>query len=105
MNAITLTMKSIVSISDFNKGQAGSIFESVRRTGPKIVLKHNEPECVLMSPEYYEELIERLEDMQDYAMAMERMSAGGEPISWEKMLEMTGVTEEDIEAAEEDEIE
>lgn len=105
MDTIALTMRSIVSISDFNRGQAGSIFESVKRTGPKIVLKHNEPECVLMSPEHYEWLIERLEDMQDYNLAMERLKSGSEPIPWEQVMVDLGITQEDIDAAEEDEIE
>ena len=105
MDAISAAMNSIVSVSDFNRGMAGAIFESVKRTGPKIVLKHNEPECVLMSPEYYEWLIDRMEDAEDYALAVQRMNSGSEPIPWEKMLEMTGITEEDIEAAEDDEIE
>lgn len=105
MDAVTVAMKSFVSISDFNKGMAGNIFESVRKTGPKIVLKHNEPECVLMSPEDYETLIDRLEDAEDYALAVKRMSSGSKPIPWEKVMEDLGITEEEIEAAEDDEIE
>ncbi len=105
MDAISAAMNSIVSVSDFNRGMAGAIFESVKRTGPKIVLKHNEPECVLMSPEYYEELIDRLEDMKDYALAIKRLSAGGKPIPWEQVMADLGITQEEIDAAEEDEIE
>ena len=105
MDAVALTMRSIVSISDFNKGMAGSIFDSVKKTGPKIVLKHNEPECVLLSPEDYERLIDRIEDAEDYALALQRMNSGSKPIPWEKVMEDLGITEEDIEAAEDDEIE
>ncbi len=37
-------MKSIVPITRFNKGEANRIFEEVKSSGTKIVMKNNRPE-------------------------------------------------------------
>ena len=55
-------MNSLIPISRFNKGEANKIFEEVRETGFKIVLKNNTPACVLLTPENYEEMLEIIED-------------------------------------------
>ena len=39
-------LKSTVSISLFNKGLAGKIFDDVKKNGTKIVIKNNVPECM-----------------------------------------------------------
>lgn len=46
-----------ISISDFNEGLAGRIFEDVKSNGTKVVLKNNNPECVLISPEEYSKML------------------------------------------------
>ena len=53
------TIKSLVPISRFNKGEANKIFEEVRESGFKIVLKNNSPACVLLTPETYEACLKR----------------------------------------------
>ena len=55
-------MNSLIPISRFNKGEANKIFDEVRETGFKIVLKNNTPACVLLTPENYEEMLEIIED-------------------------------------------
>ena len=40
-------LNSIVPISQFNKGQAGKIFNDVKENGAKIVIKNNEPALLL----------------------------------------------------------
>lgn len=67
-------LKNTVSISLFNKGQASKIFDSVRKTGIKIVMKNNKPECVLMSPEDYVKMIDQLNDAKLLMLANERMA-------------------------------
>ena len=47
MAVLKTTMNMFVPISRFNKGEAGKIFKEVAEKGMKIVLKNNEPECVL----------------------------------------------------------
>lgn len=54
-----------VPISQFNKGMAGKIFEDVRKTGTKVVMKNNAPECVLVSPEEYIEFVEEKRKMRE----------------------------------------
>lgn len=57
-----------VPISQFNKGMAGKIFEDVRKTGTKVVMKNNAPECVLVSPEEYIEFVEEKRKMREKAI-------------------------------------
>ena len=67
MNVVYHTLKNNITIpfSDFNKGMTGKIFEEVRNTGAKIVMKNNVPECVLLSPREYMNLMEQLEQIED----------------------------------------
>ena len=46
VNAITKT----IPISMFNRGLAGKIFSDVKTNGPKVVMKNNAAEVVLISP-------------------------------------------------------
>ncbi len=48
-------------ITAFNRGQAGKIFSNVKQSGMTVVMKNNEPECVLLSPADYNALVERLD--------------------------------------------
>ena len=93
-------MKKIVPITRFNKGEANKIFDEVQSTGTKIVMKNNRPACVLVSPEQYEALIERLSDYLLMAEADRRMAVNqdAENISHEDMMRSLGVTREDLDA-------
>lgn len=64
MGDVREILTNTVSISDFNRGLAGRIFESVRKDGPKVVMKNNVPECVLLSPKEYQNLMKQLEELQ-----------------------------------------
>ena len=64
MIAIT-PLNHTVPISDFNRGKAGKIFSDVKTSGLTVVMKNNAPECVLLSPDDYSKLIERLENFID----------------------------------------
>ena len=48
---------SFVSISRFNKGEAGKIIEEVKQDGIRVIVKNNAPECVMISVEEYDNLI------------------------------------------------
>jgi len=86
-------VNSLVPISRFNKGEANKIFEEVRETGFKIVLKNNSPACVLITPELYEEMLETIENCRLLVEAEKRMeNAKAEDfISSEKAIEELGI--------------
>jgi PHD/YefM family antitoxin component YafN of YafNO toxin-antitoxin module len=100
-------LKNTVSISLFNKGQASKIFDSVRKTGIKIVMKNNKPECVLISPEDYVKMIDQLNDAKLLMLANERMAK----VNPEKMItqkefdEKYGIMESDLQGFDEVEFE
>lgn len=52
-------LNSFVAISRFNKGEAGKIIDEVHEEGFKIIIKNNEPVCVMITPEFFNELQER----------------------------------------------
>ena len=55
MNMLNLT-NAIVPITRFNKGEAGKIIDEVKNEGPRIIVKNNVPECVMISLEEYNRL-------------------------------------------------
>ncbi len=70
MNVVRTILESTVPISQFNRGLAGKIFDEVKKYGAKIVMKNNEPECVLLSPEDYIALIDQVNDAKLLLLAM-----------------------------------
>ena len=91
----------------FNRGLAGKIFSDVRRTGAKVVMKNNVPECVLLSPEEYVQLMDTINDARLAAVAAERM-AKYDPacvISEEEMERKLDLTDADLAGFEEIELE
>lgn len=87
-----------VSISRFNRGQAGKIFKEVNEDGIKIVLKNNRPECILLSPLAFEEIKEALEDYRLLIEAEERLKGSCESdfVSAEEAMKELGITEADL---------
>ena len=102
-NAITNT----ISISLFNRGLAGKVFEDVKKSGAKVVIKNNVPECVLLSPDEYVKLMEEVNDARLYALASERMKSFDESsvISESEVLKELGITADDLADADKVEIE
>lgn len=60
MDTIRSAIENTVSISLFNKGLAGKIFEEVKQCGAKVVMKNNSAECVLISPGEYLKLLDEI---------------------------------------------
>ena len=107
MASVISAIKNTVPISLFNRGQAGKIFEEVRQSGAKVVMKNNTAECVLLSPEEYVRLMDELNDARLEAVAAERL-ARYDPqklVSWDEMMKKFGVTQEALDAMEDVEIE
>jgi len=51
-------INAMVSVSRFNKGEAGKIIEEVKEDGIRVVVKNNVPECVMITVEKYQQLID-----------------------------------------------
>lgn len=60
VNAINMLklINVIIPITRFNKGEAGKIIDEVKQDGPRIIVKNNVPECVIISIEDYNRLTE-----------------------------------------------
>lgn len=104
---LTGAINHTIPISQFHKGMAAQIFSDVRKTGAKVVIKNNEPECVLMSPSDYMDFMEELADTRLEVLALQRIANGAlEHTSTQKeVMESFGITDEDLAAMEEVEIE
>jgi PHD/YefM family antitoxin component YafN of YafNO toxin-antitoxin module len=100
-------LKSLVSITQFNKGQAAKIFDRLKTERRIIVLKNNAPSAILLSPDEYLRLLEIEEDSYLLNLAEQRLADynTGDGIPYEKALVQMGLTHEDIENAEDVEIE
>lgn len=107
MNFIKQISNRTVSISDFNRGLAGRIFDDVKSNGSKVVLKNNTPECVLLSPEEYSRLMDEVEDARDLMLAKSRLESMNEieVISKKDIEEAFKINFDDIEPLSEDEFE
>ena len=99
MANITSAIRDTISISLFNRGLAGKIFDDVKQSGAKVVMKNNTAECVLMSPEEYVKLMDEVNDARLLSLANERMQNFNSTnlISSEDLYKELGITEEDLE--------
>ncbi len=107
MDTIRTILNGTVSISAFNKGLAGKIFHEVKKTGAKVVMKNNVPECVLLSPEEYLKLLDEVNDARLLMLANQRMNHfdPNSLSSIEEINEKYGITSKDLKDAEEVEFE
>jgi len=91
-------MQSIIPISRFASGEADKIFDEVSNTGVKIVIRNDQPACVLLSPKDYDALIEMLSDQLLLSEAEERMRTNNDSnnLSHEDVLRKFGITEDEL---------
>lgn len=96
------TINSLVSITQFNKGQASRIFDRLSTEKQLIVLKNNIPSAVIISPEEYIRLSEIAEDYYLLTEAQARLknNEGKKGMSFEDVMHSLGISEDDIENAE-----
>lgn len=101
------TLNSLVSITQFNKGQASRIFDRLNTEKQLIVLKNNIPSAVILSPDEYVRLSEIAEDYCLLLEAQERLknNSGQRSLSLDDVMRNYGISESDIENAEDLEIE
>ena len=100
MANITSAIRDTISISLFNRGLAGKIFEDVKQSGAKVVMKNNSAECVLLSPEEYVKIMDEVNDARLLSLANERMQNFNSEnlISSETLYKELGITKEDLDA-------
>ena len=107
MASVMSAIKNTVPIIQFNRGLAGKIFEDVKQSGAKVVMKNNVAECVLISPEEYVRLMDEVNDARLLAVASERMAHFNPAtlISEEEMNRRLGITEDNLTGFDEVDIE
>ncbi|MGF0095344.1 type II toxin-antitoxin system Phd/YefM family antitoxin [Peptoniphilus sp. SGI.035] len=107
MNFVKELSNKTVSISEFNRGLAGRIFDDVKANGSKVVLKNNTPECILISPDEYTKLIDELEDARDLMLANARISSMDKSnlISQDEFEKSFNINLDEVSPLDEDEIE
>ena len=104
---IASAIRNTIPISLFNRGLAGKIFDEVKQSGAKVVMKNNAAECVLLSPEEYMSLIDEVNDARLLTLASERM-AKAEPTTFvpaEHLYDELGITQDALDAGGEVDIE
>ena len=104
---LTGAIRHTIPISQFHKGMAAQIFSDVRKHGAKVVIKNNEPECILMSPAEYMDFFDELADARLELLALQRVANGAlEHTSTQKeVMDSLGISEQDLDDTEEAEIE
>lgn len=97
---IASAIRNTVPISLFNRGLAGKIFNEVKQSGAKVVMKNNAVECVLLSPEEYISLIDEVNDARLLALASERMAKADSAafVPAEHLCEELGITQDALDA-------
>ena len=101
------TLQSLVSISQFSKGQATQVIDRLHTEPQLIILKNNVPTAVLLSPDEFTRLSNIEEDYELLMLAQERLKNDNikNAKSEADLLASLGITEDEISAAEDLEIE
>lgn len=99
LNTVNI-LDSIIPISRFNKGEANRIFSDVKKFGTRIVVKNNVPECILMSPQSYQQMMDEYEDAILAAESVKRLSQNVEYANHEDVMKRLGISEADLDDVE-----
>ena len=107
MKSVMSALRDTVPINQFNRGLAGKIFEEVKKSGAKVVMKNNTAECVLLSPEEYAKLIDEICDSRLLLLASDRMSRAdlSKTVSQEEVYRELGLSAADLLGEEDVELE
>jgi antitoxin StbD len=91
-------MDRIVPITRFNRGEANKIFDELKETGVKSVLKNNIRVGVIVEPRQYDEMVELLEDYALYFEAERRMkkAEGTGFLSEKQVMDALNITESEL---------
>lgn len=101
------TLRSLVSISQFSKGQATQVFDRLKNEPQLVVLKNNVPAAILLSPAEFSRLMEMEENYRLLTLAQERLDGNSlsKARKESEVMQSLGITEADIDAAEDVELE
>ncbi|MGM9959331.1 MAG: type II toxin-antitoxin system Phd/YefM family antitoxin [Erysipelotrichaceae bacterium] len=81
MTNIISAITNTVPVTQFNRGYAGKIFEEVKKSGTKAVMKNSAAECILLSPGEYVRIMDELNDMRLLTIVNRRM-LNSDPAAW-----------------------
>lgn len=100
-------LSRLVSVTQFNKGQASKIFDRLRTEHQLVVLKNNATSAVILSLEEYERLSDIEEDYRLLLLAHNRIGNSGlkDPIPFHEAMADLGISDKQIEKAEDLDIE
>lgn len=103
----TETLRSLVSISQFSKGQASQVFDRLKNEPQLVVLKNNVPAAILLSPDEFSRMTEIEENYRLLLLAQERLDHGSlaNARSEADVMARLGISEEAIENVEDVELE
>lgn len=101
------TLRSLVSISQFSKGQASQVFDRLKNEPQLVVLKNNVPAAILLSPDEFSRMTEIEENYRLLLLAQERLDHGSlaNARSEADVMARLGISEEAIENVEDVELE
>ena len=107
MSSVVSAVRDTVPISQFNRGLAGQIFNDVKTNGPKVVMKNNAAEVVLLPPDEYVQIMDDLNDYLLLTMAVERILSYDPStlVSEEDVERRLGITQEELDSVGEVEFE
>ena len=93
-------LKSLVPITQFNRGQASRIFDRLHTESQLVVLKNNQPAAVILSPEEYARLSEIEEDYFLMIEATKRLADNNAPtMPMDEVMKELGITDDELAAA------
>lgn len=100
MSSVISAIKDTVPLSHFNRGMAGKIFSEVKAHGSKVVMKNNNAEVVILSPNEYLEITDALNDYLLLTMAVKRMESYDplNVITEAEMDKRLGITQEELDS-------
>ena len=93
-------LNSLVPITQFNRGQASRIFDRLHTENQLVVLKNNQPAAVILSPAEFSRLSEIEEDYMLLLEATERLAKGSAATPLNDVMKELGISQEEIDAAE-----
>ena len=107
MPSVLSAIQNTIPITQFNRGLAGKIFADVKTAGPKVVMKNNTAECILMSPDEYVSIMDELNDARIALIAADRMKSydPDDLIPEENVWNRLSITDEEVDTIGEVELE
>ncbi len=100
-------LDNIVPISDFSHGKSSAAFSKVDNNNPVVVLKHNKPAFVIVTPDEYRSAKEAEKDLDLLMLAIERTANTSldNCLTFDQLLNEIGMTRKQLTTMDEVEFE